>query len=230
MPTTPPNGAETVLTVEPPSQPHSRRTSFRQRNYSGCQFIFHASLVLLFLVLLAYGEFVAIPYEQAVFCNDTSIQLEYWGDTVPNWALLGVGFAATILIVVINEAFVTRRNAQAPDNERSVQLCRRYYGKFLKIEYQLNKIQILYFISVSSLTADCYLTLGASLLGFAIVMTISTILKVTFGKLRPNFWDVCQLTNADICQADPNGVIEHVKCADNNKQDLRQIRMSFPSG
>ena len=62
------------------------------------------------------------------------------------------------------------------------------------------------------------------LVQFLLVCTI----KVTIGRLRPDFIGVCRPSNAsiDYCREHPHAYLAEIDCGN----DYREVRMSFPSG
>lgn len=65
--------------------------------------------------------------------------------------------------------------------------------------------------------------------GFWLLTLILDVIKCLVGRLRPNFIEMCQPDNLDICKVDPNAFIETTTCLASWKK-ARNAHMSFPSG
>ncbi|KAK6179401.1 hypothetical protein SNE40_011770 [Patella caerulea] len=74
--------------------------------------------------------------------------------------------------------------------------------------------------------------IGVFVFGGFTLMVFVDIVKIMVGRLRPDFLEVCQLTNKSMCTSlypggEPYGT--HDLCQNTNRLQLRQARTSFPS-
>ncbi|KAM4022644.1 phospholipid phosphatase 3 isoform 1-T1 [Anomaloglossus baeobatrachus] len=159
----------------------------------------------LFCLIVAALPFLIIetnriqPYERGFYCTDESIRYpNKSGETINDAVLSAAGILISILAIIVGEFF------------------RIYYLK----ERSYSFIQNPY---VSAL----YKQVGCFIFGCAISQSFTDIAKVSIGRLRPNFIEVCNPDFSLInCTA---GYIEKYECR-GLESKVTEARKSFFSG
>ncbi|XP_030888922.1 phospholipid phosphatase 3 [Leptonychotes weddellii] len=139
------------------------------------------------------------PYHRGFYCNDESIKYPpKTGETINDAVLCAVGIVIAILAIITGEFY------------------RIYYLK----EKSRSTIQNPY-------VAALYKQVGCFLFGCAISQSFTDIAKVSIGRLRPHFLNVC---NPDFSQINcSEGYIENYKCRGDDSK-VQEARKSFFSG
>eukprot|EP00071_Canis_lupus_P040975 XP_022274532.1 phospholipid phosphatase 3 isoform X2 [Canis lupus familiaris] len=159
----------------------------------------------LFCLFMAGLPFLIIetstikPYHRGFYCNDESIKYPLKiGETINDAVLCAVGIVIAILAIITGEFY------------------RIYYLK----EKSRSTIQNPY-------VAALYKQVGCFLFGCAISQSFTDIAKVSIGRLRPHFLNVC---NPDFSQINcSEGYIQNYKCRGDDSK-VQEARKSFFSG
>ncbi|KAG5214805.1 phospholipid phosphatase 3 isoform X1 [Ovis aries] len=159
----------------------------------------------LFCLFMAGLPFIIIetstikPYHRGFYCNDESIKYpQKTGETINDAVLCAVGIVIAILAIITGEFY------------------RIYYLK----EKSRSTIQNPY-------VAALYKQVGCFLFGCAISQSFTDIAKVSIGRLRPHFLNVC---NPDFSQINCSvGYIQNYKCRGEDSK-VQEARKSFFSG
>ncbi|KAK6308916.1 phospholipid phosphatase 3 isoform X1 [Coregonus clupeaformis] len=159
----------------------------------------------LFCLLLAGLPFLIIesstirPYQRGFYCSDESIRYPYKnGDTISDAVLCAAGILIAILSIVMGECY---RIHQRMEGSKS----------FIGNPY------------VSSL----YKQVGVFIFGCAISQSFTDIAKVSVGRMRPHFLDVCNPDWSAInCSL---GYITSYTC-NGPESKVQEARKSFFSG
>ncbi|XP_045022085.1 phospholipid phosphatase 3 isoform X2 [Bubalus bubalis] len=159
----------------------------------------------LFCLFMAGLPFIIIetstikPYHRGFYCNDESIKYpQKTGETINDAVLSAVGIVIAILAIITGEFY------------------RIYYLK----EKSRSTIQNPY-------VAALYKQVGCFLFGCAISQSFTDIAKVSIGRLRPHFLNVC---NPDFSQINCSmGYIQNYKCRGEDSK-VQEARKSFFSG
>lgn len=139
------------------------------------------------------------PYKQGFYCEDESIKYPYKnGDTISDAVLSAVGILITVLAITLGECY--------------------------RIHYLKEKPRS--FIQ-NSYVAALYRQAGCFIFGCAISQSFTDIAKVSIGRLRPHFWDVCKpkFSNASC----PPGYVTNYVC-EGPEHKVQEARKSFFSG
>lgn len=76
-----------------------------------------------------------------------------------------------------------------------------------------------------------YVMVGVFAFGAASSQLVTDIAKYTIGRLRPHFFDLCQVANLDQLCKDPHAYVEDFQCQASISDHLRkEMRLSFMSG
>ncbi|KAM8874818.1 phospholipid phosphatase 3 isoform 1-T1 [Spinachia spinachia] len=159
----------------------------------------------VFCLLLASLPFLVIetstiqPYQRGFYCSDESIRFpRKEGDTISDAVLCGVGILIAIFSIVIAECF---RIHQLREGTKS----------FVGNPY----------------VAALYKQMGVFLFGCAVSQSFTDIAKVSVGRMRPHFIDVCQ---PDFSAIDCSlGYVTNYTCTGGDS-DVQEARKSFFSG
>ncbi|XP_061588908.1 phospholipid phosphatase 3-like isoform X2 [Cololabis saira] len=158
-------------------------------------------LFCLFLVVLVgvfLHKFPFPPYQRGFFCSDSSIRLPYKDSTVSTAALTAVGTAVPVASIVIGESY---RIYFLSEGSKS----------FVGNPY------------ISAL----YKQVGVFVFGCAISQSFTDIAKVSVGRMRPHFLDVCKPDFSTInCSL---GYITDYQCQ-GPESKVQEARKSFFSG
>ncbi|XP_056388982.1 phospholipid phosphatase 3 isoform X2 [Hyla sarda] len=159
----------------------------------------------LFCLIVAFAPAVVtnctsaiLPYQRGFFCSDDSIRHEFKRSTISIPLLLALGVLFALVSIIVGEFF------------------RIYYLK----ERSYSFIQNPY---VSAL----YKQVGCFIFGCAISQSFTDIAKVSIGRLRPHFLEVC---DPDFTQINCSlGYIQDYKCRGLESKVI-EARKSFFSG
>ncbi|ESP01242.1 hypothetical protein LOTGIDRAFT_157415 [Lottia gigantea] len=86
--------------------------------------------------------------------------------------------------------------------------------------------------SIPQLLRRLFRFIGVFIFGGFTLMVFVDIIKIMVGRLRPDFLEVCHISNRSVCSSifpggEPHGT--HDLCENPNRLELRQARTSFPS-
>ncbi|CAM5135875.1 unnamed protein product [Eretmochelys imbricata] len=139
------------------------------------------------------------PYQRGFYCNDESIKYPLkTGETINDAVLCAAGILIAILAIIT--------------------------GEFYRIHYLKEKSRS--FIQ-NPYVAALYKQVGCFAFGCAISQSFTDIAKVSVGRLRPHFLEVC---NPDFSVIDcSKGYIQNYTCRGNDSR-VQEARKSFFSG
>uniref|UniRef100_A0A3P9HAD6 Phospholipid phosphatase 3 n=1 Tax=Oryzias latipes TaxID=8090 RepID=A0A3P9HAD6_ORYLA len=159
----------------------------------------------IFCLLLASLPFLIIetstikPYQRGFYCSDESIRYpQKEGDTISDAVLCGAGILIVSFSIIIGECF---RIHQLHEGTKS----------FVGNPY----------------VAALYKQIGVFLFGCAVSQSFTDIAKVSVGRMRPHFLDVCRPDFSTInCSV---GYITNYTCTGRDSE-VQEARKSFFSG
>ncbi|XP_043075060.1 phospholipid phosphatase 3 isoform X2 [Puntigrus tetrazona] len=155
----------------------------------------------LFLVMLpsmVLHKSTVQPYQRGFYCADDSIRYAYKSSTVPSSVLTAVGLLLPIASIVIGECYRIHYLNQGSKS-------------FVGNPY------------VSAL----YRQVGVFIFGCAVSQSFTDIAKVSVGRMRPHFLDVCKPDYSTInCSL---GYITEYTCS-GDESKVQEARKSFFSG
>ncbi|XP_042338856.1 phospholipid phosphatase 3 isoform X2 [Plectropomus leopardus] len=155
-------------------------------------------LLLAMLPSLVLHRTAIRPYQRGLYCSDSSLRYPYKKSTVSSSVLTSVGLTLPAVSIVIGECF---RIHQLHEGTKS----------FVGNPY----------------VAALYKQMGVFLFGCAVSQSFTDIAKVSVGRMRPHFLDVCRPDFSTInCSA---GYITNYNCT-GDKSDEQEARKSFFSG
>uniref|UniRef100_A0A8C6TJJ1 Phospholipid phosphatase 3 n=1 Tax=Neogobius melanostomus TaxID=47308 RepID=A0A8C6TJJ1_9GOBI len=155
-------------------------------------------LLLAMLPSLVFHNGVVRPYQRGFYCNDSSLYFPYKRSTVPSSVLTSVGLTLPLVSIVIGECF---RIHQLNEGTKS----------FIGNPY----------------VAALYKQMGVFIFGCAISQSFTDIAKVSVGRMRPHFLDVCKPDFSTInCSL---GYITQYTCT-GKESEVQEARKSFFSG
>uniref|UniRef100_UPI00398E921C phospholipid phosphatase 3 isoform X2 n=1 Tax=Pristiophorus japonicus TaxID=55135 RepID=UPI00398E921C len=138
------------------------------------------------------------PYQRGFYCDDDSIKYSYKKSVIPNLLLLAVGTLLPIACIISGECYRIHYM-----KERSKSFIRNPY------------------------VAALYRQVGCFIFGCAISQSFTDIAKVSVGRLRPHFLDICNPNFSTInCSL---GYIVNFECR-GNESKVQEARKSFFSG
>ncbi|XP_028283001.1 phospholipid phosphatase 3-like isoform X1 [Parambassis ranga] len=138
------------------------------------------------------------PYQRGIFCSDNSIRLPYKDSTVSNTVLTAVGVTVPVVSIIIGESY-------------RIYFLNEGSKSFVGNPY------------ISAL----YKQVGVFIFGCAISQSFTDIAKVSVGRLRPHFLDVCKPDFSTInCSL---GYITDYQCQ-GLESKVQEARKSFFSG
>ncbi|XP_028988370.1 phospholipid phosphatase 3-like isoform X2 [Betta splendens] len=171
------------------------------KDHSRRKLLVGVDLFCLFLVLLVAAflhRAPFAPYQRGFFCADDSIRLPYKSSTVPSAALTAVGVAAPVVSIIIGESY-------------RIYFLNEGSKSFVGNPY------------ISAL----YKQVGVFMFGCAISTSFTDIAKVSVGRMRPHFLDVCKPDFSTInCSL---GYITDYECQ-GPESKVQEARKSFFSG
>ncbi|KAK6302812.1 hypothetical protein J4Q44_G00271670 [Coregonus suidteri] len=143
-------------------------------------------------------SFPITPHRRCLFCSDSSISLFYKNSTLPTTVLVVVGFTVPITSIIIGESY------------------RIYYLNEGSKSFVGNPY-------ISAL----YKQVGVFIFGCAVSQSFTDIAKVSVGRMRPHFLDVCKPDWSTInCSL---GYITDYQC-NGHESKVQEARKSFFSG
>ncbi|KAL6107502.1 plpp3 [Pungitius sinensis] len=155
-------------------------------------------LLLAMLPSLVLHRSSVRPYQRGFYCSDSGLRFPYKRSTVPSSVLTAVGLTLPAVSIVIGECF---RIHQLREGTKS----------FVGNPY----------------VAALYKQMGVFLFGCAVSQSFTDIAKVSVGRLRPHFIDVCRPDFSAInCSL---GYITNYTCAGEDS-NVQEARKSFFSG
>lgn len=155
-------------------------------------------LVLVMLPSMVLHKSTVQPYQRGFYCADDSIRYAYKNSTVPSSVLTAVGLLLPIASIVIGECYRIHYLNQGSKS-------------FVGNPY------------VSAL----YRQVGIFIFGCAVSQSFTDIAKVSVGRMRPHFLDICKPDYSTInCSL---GYITQYKCA-GDPSKVQEARKSFFSG
>ncbi|XP_014861699.1 PREDICTED: lipid phosphate phosphohydrolase 3 isoform X1 [Poecilia mexicana] len=171
-------------------------------NRSRRKLLVAVDLFCLFIVILVgmllEKSSVWVPYQRGFFCDDQSITLPYKNSSVPTSVLTATAISLPVFSIIIGESFRI----------------------FFMSEGTKSFVGNPYF-------AAFYKQIGLFAFGCAISLSFTNIAKVSIGRLRPSFIDVCKPDFSTInCSL---GYITEYKCQGPESQ-VQEARKSFFSG
>ncbi|KAJ4943291.1 hypothetical protein JOQ06_005794 [Pogonophryne albipinna] len=155
-------------------------------------------LLLAMLPSLVLHRTSVRPYQRGFYCSDSSLRYSYKKSTVSSSVLTVVGLTLPSVSIVIGECF---RIHQLHEGTKS----------FVGNPY----------------VAALYKQMGVFLFGCAVSQSFTDIAKVSVGRMRPHFLDVCKPDFSTIdCSM---GYITNYTCT-GDESDVQEARKSFFSG
>ncbi|XP_077076859.1 phospholipid phosphatase 3 isoform X2 [Siphateles boraxobius] len=155
-------------------------------------------LVLVMLPSMVLHKSTVQPYQRGFYCADDSIRYAYKSSTVPSSVLTAVGLLLPIASIVIGECYRIHYLNQGSKS-------------FMGNPY------------VSGL----YRQVGVFIFGCAVSQSFTDIAKVSVGRMRPHFLDVCQPDYSAI-NCSLGYIIQYTCRGDSSK--VQEARKSFFSG
>ncbi|XP_035993853.1 phospholipid phosphatase 3 isoform X2 [Fundulus heteroclitus] len=171
------------------------------KEHSRRKLLVAVDLFCLFLVILV-GVFLHKspfpPYQRGFFCNDESIRLAYKNSTVSTTVLTAVGVTVPVVSIIIGESY-------------RIYFLNEGSKAFVGNPY----------------IAALYKQIGVFIFGCAISQSFTDIAKVSVGRMRPHFLDVCDPDFSTInCSL---GYITEYTCR-GQESKVQEARKSFFSG
>ncbi|XP_056620123.1 phospholipid phosphatase 3 isoform X2 [Triplophysa dalaica] len=155
-------------------------------------------LILVMLPSMVLHKSTVQPYQRGFYCSDDTIRYTYKSSTVPSSVLTAVGLLLPIASIVIGECYRIHYLNQGSKS-------------FVGNPY------------VSTL----YRQVGVFIFGCAVSQSFTDIAKVSVGRMRPHFIDVCNPDFSTIhC---PLGYITNYTCRGDDSK-VQEARKSFFSG
>ncbi|XP_030582585.1 phospholipid phosphatase 3 isoform X2 [Archocentrus centrarchus] len=155
-------------------------------------------LLLAMLPTLVLHRTSIRPYQRGFYCSDSSLYYPYKRSTVPSSVLISVGLTLPAVSIVIGECY---RIHQLHEGTKS----------FVGNPY----------------VAALYKQIGMFLFGCAVSQSFTDIAKVSVGRMRPHFLDVCKPDFSTInCSL---GYITNYTCTGEDSE-VQEARKSFFSG
>ncbi|KAH0552788.1 putative phosphatidate phosphatase [Cotesia glomerata] len=161
--------------------------------------------LIILAALLILTNFYIDPHNRGFFCNDQTIMYPRIKKEIISILTLGIIALIILSLIIIGEIFHARKT-------RSSQ-------------------QLLTF-KVPNWITLIYHKAGTYLIGAITTVLIGDVIKLTIGRLRPHFWDVC-VPNID-CNLATNlnryfGPGEFACTSNFTENDFKNARLSFPS-
>ena len=176
------------------------------------------SLFLYMYILRYYIE----PFKSGYYCDDLSINVKYHDSTIDDLGLFTYSLGMPLILIIVTE-LANRTNLKSSTKRKH----------FYNIKLFNSKI-----IEVKDYYGNIYINVGVYLIGVLLVTIITYTGKVTVGRLRPNFLDVCKPDinpYGEICNFKKSGktyIVPEVdfNCKSTDKENIEESRLSFPSG
>ncbi|KAM6963233.1 phospholipid phosphatase 3 isoform 2-T2 [Aplochiton taeniatus] len=155
-------------------------------------------LLLVMLPSLVLHHSSVRPYQRGFYCSDSSLRYSFKNSTVPSSVLTAVGLTLPTVSIVIGEVY-------------RIHYLREGTKSFVGNPY----------------VAALYRQVGVFIFGCAVSQSFTDIAKVSVGRMRPHFLDVCRPDFSTIdCSA---GYITEYNCT-GNPSKVQEARKSFFSG
>ncbi|XP_066548095.1 phospholipid phosphatase 3 isoform X2 [Amia ocellicauda] len=155
-------------------------------------------LILVMLPSIVLNKSGMLPFQRGFFCDDDSIKYTFKRSTVPSPVLLAAGLIVPVTSIILGECY---RIHYLNEGSKS----------FITNPY------------VSTL----YKQVGVFIFGCAISQSFTDIAKVSVGRMRPHFLDVCK---PDYTKIDcSSGYISNYTCLGEDSK-VQEARKSFFSG
>ena len=192
--------------------------------------ILNACLFFTLLIVFICFELFVKPFDQSGFyCSDYSVTMKFKSSTIDTSLLILMSTAAPFVTIVVSELFVkTQLN--------------KHFNRINLANFSVQSIKIRLFnsklVEIKEFVASIYTNYGYYLTGLLLTTIVTLIGKKTIGRLRPNFLDVCKpdINPYSKCSytGEPNNMYlvpdVSFKCTAENKSELQDSRLSFPSG
>uniref|UniRef100_A0A0N4ZC84 AcidPPc domain-containing protein n=1 Tax=Parastrongyloides trichosuri TaxID=131310 RepID=A0A0N4ZC84_PARTI len=164
-------------------------------------FIFNIITFFLLLCLFLTFQFWITPTKRGFFCNDETIRYPFKTDTISPSTLIIFSILPNILIIFYGEASDSNRNKNSRKSSSKL---------YIQIMFQ---------------------NIGNFLWGLILLCCFINVIKVSAGRLRPFYLDVCKpdvlLLNGTCTGYE---YITNFTCTGTNKALIREASLSFPSG
>ncbi|WAR02795.1 WUN-like protein [Mya arenaria] len=166
-------------------------------------------------IILLLFKVVGEPYKRGFFCDDQTLMYPFHSSTVTSGMLYGIGFSLGVFLVsfkwhvhmLIIEALLVFKFSKK-DLHKQMDITK--YGKLVVF------------------VRDTYLSLVPFIFGAAVEHIFADIGKFSIGRLRPHFFDVCQVNFTKVdCSS---GYIVDFECTGDRPDLIDEVRKSFPSG
>ena len=212
--------------------------------------LFDVGSILLVFLIIQFIKFFAKPFNSGFYCHDYSVNLPYKDSTVSNILLGFIVLLFPILFICITESLVffhrkskdkiTRNSAaSAAVSTNSSSSSSSSASSSSSSFDNSNRFQLLIgkrAIDVNDKLANIYINCGLFLFGLFSTGILTDLIKITVGRLRPNFLDVCK-PDVDpykkLCSLGEKYYLEpniDFKCTSSETLKVEDSRMSFPSG
>ncbi|XP_046692137.1 phospholipid phosphatase 3 isoform X2 [Silurus meridionalis] len=155
-------------------------------------------LLLVMLPSMVLHKSSIQPYQRGFYCTDDSIRYTYKRSTVPSSVLMAVGVLLPLASIVIGECYRIRYFKQGS---------RSFVG--------------------NPYISALYRQIGVFIFGCAVSQSFTDIAKVSVGRMRPHFLDVCKPDYTQINCSD--GYITDYVCLGDQSR-VQEARKSFFSG
>uniref|UniRef100_F1L4A1 Phosphatidic acid phosphatase type 2/haloperoxidase domain-containing protein n=1 Tax=Ascaris suum TaxID=6253 RepID=F1L4A1_ASCSU len=166
-----------------------------------CDILICITLAFIFTVIPTY--FIE-PYHRGFYCNDQDIRYPYKESTITTTALYFISFGILFLTIVGTEFF------------RIIQFSKS--STTSKIAENIN-IFIIRFLT--------YFAHG--IFGLLLNLAFTQTTKWIVGRLRPHFYNICNISNARIICREPNKYLTNYVCK-GPEELVKEARLSFFSG
>lgn len=205
-------------------------------------------IILATLIVIDQFLYVLPPFQSGFYCNDYSINLNDKPDTVAISNLYYMIFLVSLPLILVTKIVTSFK---VKSNRVGLELFYNYISvKILTIISWIKKIRLkpiaikqsYKFLSgcnshcyVPEVFGDIYSIIGIYLLGAVVTDLFTNIGKITIGRLRPNFLDVCQPyinPYKEVCDGEKYTYVVPGKdflCRSSKKEYTESMR-SFPSG
>uniref|UniRef100_A0A0N5C9Q6 AcidPPc domain-containing protein n=1 Tax=Strongyloides papillosus TaxID=174720 RepID=A0A0N5C9Q6_STREA len=163
-------------------------------------FFFNILIFLIILFVFIIFQFWIVPTKRGFFCNDETIRYPFKPDTISASVLIISSILPNILMVFWGET----------NNAFNKKNLRHYRGKkYIKIMFQI---------------------IGNFLWGLILLCCFLNIVKVSVGRFRPYYLDVCKPDVLQNITCNDYNYILNYTCTGKNIGLIREASLSFPSG
>ncbi|XP_069107824.1 phospholipid phosphatase 1-like [Argopecten irradians] len=160
-------------------------------------------IVLIVSILLVINAFNIKPYDRGFFCDDQSLMFPYKEDTISSAQAAAIALFVFPIVAIVVEIL--------------------YILSELHSEYTMKEI-------IYAVLRSLYSLVLFYILGLAITQSVVSMMKLSAGRLRPNFFAWCNPEyNATGCDVG-GGYITDFVCTNSNMDDVIDSKQSFPSG